>query len=187
MKLDSITKMIKKTKNIFIFTAKNGTQWISNSYCTVLIIGLPVLNRDNIYTILSIEKSDDEKYYYSECDHFPLSGDDMSPDEDVCERIEPNIVYTGRELTLLNTRFGIAAVRSKYISYFGDLEMINFVLRDGHIAVMDGMLLQGYIEPVKLDDALIDNIGVIFKGMKIARYSGFNVEMKDNEQLELED
>lgn len=134
-------------------------QWLGDGKSAYPLVGLPVMDLENICAMFDITEKKREKLIMRETDLL----DTMNwEDTDRLERRlkDPKLCvrYDGRDLLPLETTAGITFIQEKYLLPLDSLEYMQLYERRGtdgglYIVAKIGMILQAVIMPMDLPDA----------------------------------
>lgn len=191
MKLSDITKIVKKNKEIYIIDSY-GEQWIGNGECYVLTPDLPKLDESNIFTLLSIEKTESEKYELTERKCSIDSSNYENTDDSAIAVVGMTFYLNGGEYTALYTEKGAVLVNTFYLLRFGHMPYRKLILRNcglssPAVAVFDGLLLCGYIIPAFIDEGTISYVSNLVNNLMRAKANKlmFHGSGEANGQMEI--
>ncbi len=154
MKLSAIESICKARKTILLSVIE-GVQWISDGFAAYPLLGLPIMNGENVLTLFHV--ADKKKGDYQIDENVSLDGIyDMSDvggaEVDLRESFVQ--IHNGKmSLTPFFSETGVLYVASKYLRPFEDAgEPCRFFERKtargrSYIAVMEGFLLKGILLP----------------------------------------
>lgn len=120
MKYNKIAALIKKSKWLDVKTVDEGEQWVGDGSAMFPIYGMPQLDNEQIYKLLSLE-NDKTKISDGQAGMF----DDSLFSEDYAGEIQVrefgvNALINGEEHQTLYTELGALLIKSKYIEIAAD-------------------------------------------------------------------
>ena len=154
MKLSRIKTLIKERKTAVIMLDDSNVQWIGDGISLYPADGDVVFNKENILSILDIDRTKREQYIVQQCFEYrlPMLGLEPHPRE---IKLYPDfsVDYLGDLITLMHTEDGlVVGVNQKRIApAYGELPL-EFTLRPNCrgsyvVACYEGMLCTGIIKP----------------------------------------
>lgn len=154
MKYKKIAGFIKKRKYLEIHT-KNNEQWISDGVAAYPVIGMPIMNEQEMLHFLDFQADDNIEVVEWKSDE--IITDDTAPHESLIEDFGPSVIIGGDICSTFYTRIGALVVADKYInpcfSHSGEGELtfwLRFVKEETPcIAVKKGFTLLAVILPIK--------------------------------------
>ena len=168
---------IKKTVDICrreglarIYKGANGTQWLSCGYACYPLYEIPELSEDEFFTIFDLSPKQREETLFERAENpLPLSTLDFYEDEEICERLSPNIPFGSKLLIPFSTLSGIKFLDSEYLAPLADeiksIEVYERTPKNGepYFAVKVGMSLRALIMPFNaVNKPFVDNIEKIY-------------------------
>lgn len=141
-------------------------QWIGNGGAAYPIVGLPYLDKENIYTIFEIPEDKQESFrFIHQEDPGYLNFNDTDRSERRLELTGIGLELGSKLIKPLHTRKGIAFYNTKYMAPLADItygrEIYERETEGGQIyfAVKQGFLLRGIIMPDKaVDESLVETL-----------------------------
>ncbi|MBR4295724.1 MAG: hypothetical protein IKT56_02660 [Clostridia bacterium] len=177
MKIKSIEQICKANKTIFLYSGRDGRQWISNGEAYYPLTKLPQLDEDIVFTIFDIPEEKREKYIFN-IDELPgtlcFLDDDTEGGERPLGKSLGHIIENGKTLAAFNSSHGAIYINTKYLKPFENSSGLMLTERTdilGHpyIAVKDGMFLEGIILPEDIiDSGFLEKISELYEMTKIA-------------------
>lgn len=174
MKIETIKKICKKTKEIFIY----DNRYVSNGLCMVRFPDRIYPNMGNIFELLSISEIESEKYQVYEFETVPplFDGGDYAGEE-MLQTLGLTIHYQGMDILPMTDGEKVYFVEAEYVRLMKPA-MVRYALRSGDIAVFDGLVYLGTVKPV---DLTASNLKRVFG--KLAE----KMSCKAAEQMEIEE
>ena len=164
MKLGKIKTLIKERKTAAIMLDDSNVQWIGDGISLYPADGDVIFNKDNILSILDIDRTKREQYIVQQSFEYalPMLGLEPHPRE---IKLYPDfsVDYLGDLITLMHTEDGlIVGVNQKRIAPAEGEVPLEFMLRPNIsgsyvVACYEGMLCSGIIMPVesRIGDAIM--------------------------------
>ncbi len=153
MKIKALASLCKQTKGIHLYEEGNDVQWIGDGYAMYPLYNMPILNKQNIFTIFDVPDSKRNDYTFREA---AMPEGYSFSDIDDCERMldHEGIFITRMGVTLqpLRTSQGIVFIDTDYLKPVADIkdtiELYERLTKSGrpYIAIKNGMLLVGIVQ-----------------------------------------
>lgn len=151
MKLSKLWALLKASKYITKWEGSD-TEWLSDGRAFFPVYGLPVLTEQAIRTMLDVDEEKWTSYSYREEGELPFSDLDNFQDD---ELHVSKVTFTvwGIEFLALTRGLDIYLINVKKLKPLED--GLSFYLRDGYIAVKEGMVLRAVLMPEIITDDMI--------------------------------
>ena len=156
MIIKKIAKLCKRAGTVVLwYDARHDTQWISNGAAAWPLYGMPLLDAENVLTVLDIPEKDWPKITVREMQR--PDAYDFNDDYEAGELGNPavTISYGGQLLMPLSTPAGTLLVDPELFAPLRDNSQLTVHLRHEqsgqgkpYLAVKRGLLLQGIIMPL---------------------------------------
>lgn len=178
MKIKKIVDICRHEGVARISKGANGTQWLSCGYACYPLYEIPELSEEEFFTIFDFSPKQREDTLFERTE-FPmnLSTRDFYEDEELCERLTPNIPFGSKLLIPFSTLSGIKFLDSEYLAPLADeiknIEVYERTPRNGepYFAVKVGMSLRALIMPFNaVNKPFVENIEKIYSLCKNALY-----------------
>lgn len=133
-------------------------QWLGAGKSAYPLVGLPLMDVENICAMFDITEKKREKLIMRREDApVGMSWDDTDPTERQLKDPKLCVRYDGRDLLPLETSAGITFIQEKYLSPLDSLEYMQLYERRStggglYIVAKIGMILQAVIMPMDLPD-----------------------------------
>ena len=157
MKLKAIASIFKKYKQLILFSAPNGVQWICDGSAMYSLSGMPLLKPENILRIFDIPSDKFVEWKCSEKDITSgLDVNDFVPGEQEIEPLKTYIVTMGKKYWLFVDKARVYAFDESYIKpLLDEYETLTFYKRSTSnggflLALKVGLLLTALIAPTAL-------------------------------------
>ena len=180
MKIKSIEQICKANKTIFLYSGRDGRQWISNGEAYYPLTKLPQLDEDIVFTIFDIPEEKREKYIF-DVGELPrtlcFSDEDVEGKEKLLGKTLGRIIENGKTLVAFISSHGAIYINSKYLKPFEGSAGLMLTERTDtsgrpYIAIKDGMFLEGIILPEDIIDGVdgefLEKIAELYEATKIA-------------------
>lgn len=170
MKIKKIVDICRHEGVARISKGSNGTQWLSCGYACYPLYEIPELSEEEFFTIFDFSPKQREDTLFERTE-FPmyLSTRDFYEDEELCERLSPNIPFGSKLLIPFSTLSGIKFLDSEYLAPLADeiknIEVYERTPKNGepYFAVKVGMSLRALIMPFNaVNKPFVDNIEKIY-------------------------
>lgn len=168
---------IKKTVDICrhegvarIYNGAREMQWLSCGYACYPLYEIPELSEEEFFTIFDFTPKQREEMVFERADlPLSISTQDFYGNEELCERLSPNIPFGSKLLIPFSTLSGIKFLDSEYLSPLADevksIEVYERTPKSGetYFAVKVGMSLRAIIMPFNaINKSFVDNIEKIY-------------------------
>ena len=177
MKLETIKKICKRTKDITIYES----QYISNGECMVKLPNTMRANCGNIFDILSISEQEAEKYQLQWFPELPplVEVTDYT-DEEMLHTFPVMLHYQNYDLLALTDGIKVYFILVDYVRQMKPMN-VRYALRGGSVSVFDGLLYLGTIETIDMSASGLKQIfSVLAERMQIPEPSD-QVEFEEDE------
>ncbi len=177
MKIETIKKICKKTKEIFIY----DNRYVSNGLCMVRFPDKIYPNMGNIFELLSISEIESEKYQVYELETVPplFDGGDYAGEE-MLRTLGVVIRYQGMDMLPMTDWEKVYFVDAEYVRLMKPA-MVRYALRSGDIAVFDGLVYLGTVKPVDMSASNLKRIfGELAERMQMPELSD-QIEFEEDE------
>lgn len=164
MKLKKVASLCSENKMFILFDRvdKNGevTQWLGDGVGFYPILGLPILDTDNICTMFEVPAKKQEKCTFRQQEmpeNINVADDDVSDWQ--LESYGFRVSLDGKEIIPLKGRDGLICVQSKYLAPLSDVAdmtcLYERTMPSGRpaIVVKAGLLISAVICPVDVINA----------------------------------
>ena len=137
---------------------ENVYQWLGDGRSAYPLVGLPVMDVENICAMFDITEKKREKLIMRQMDApDTMNWEDTDPLERQIGDTKLCVRYDGRDLLPLETTAGITFIQEKYLLPLDGLEYMRLYERRGtdgglYIVAKIGMILQAVIMPMDLPD-----------------------------------
>ena len=137
---------------------ENVYQWLGDGRSAYPLVGLPVMDVENICAMFDITEKKREKLIMRQMDApDTMNWEDTDPLERQIGDPKLCVRYDGRDLLPLETTAGITFIQEKYLLPLDGLEYMRLYERRGtdgglYIVAKIGMILQAVILPMDLPD-----------------------------------
>lgn len=137
---------------------ENVYQWLGDGRSAYPLVGLPVMDVENICAMFDITEKKREKLIMRQMDApDTMNWEDTDPLERQIGDPKLCVRYDGRDLLPLETTAGITFIQEKYLLPLDGLEYMRLYERRGtdgglYIVAKIGMILQAVIMPMDLPD-----------------------------------
>lgn len=178
MKIKKIVDICRHEGVARISKGANGIQWLSCGYACYPLYEIPEISEEEFFTIFDFSPKQREETLFERTE-FPmtLSTRDFYEDEELCERLTPNIPFGSKLLIPFSTLSGIKFLDSEYLAPLADeiksIEVYERTPRNGepYFAVKVGMSLRALIMPFNaVNKPFVENIEKIYSLCKNALY-----------------
>lgn len=153
MKLSKLWALLKASKYITKWEGSD-TEWLSDGRAFFPVYGLPTLTEQALRTMLDVDEDKWTGYHYREEGKLPFSDLDNFQDDEELHVSKVTFTVYGVEFVALTKGLDIYLVRMKELKPL-DSEGLGFYLRDGFVAVKEGMVLRAVIAPEIITDDMI--------------------------------
>ncbi len=153
MKLSKLWALLKASKYITKWEGSD-TEWLSDGRAFFPVYGLPTLTEQALRTMLDVDEDKWTSYHYREEGELPFSDLDNFRDDEELRVSKVTFTVYGVEFVALTKGLDIYLVTMKELKPLGS-ESLSFYLRDGFVAVKEGMVLRAVIAPVIITDDMI--------------------------------
>lgn len=155
--IKNIAKLCKASRRVMLwYDGERDVQWISNGSACWPLYGMPVLDVDNVLTVLDIPEKDWEKIVVSELSA-PPEGIDFGDIADEEEIRDPalSINFGGQLILPLQTAAGMLLADPELFRPMKDVDHMTLHVRQTdsgmrYLAAKGGLLLHGIIMPLNL-------------------------------------
>ena len=133
-------------------------QWLGDGRSAYPMVGLPVMDLENICAMFDITEKKREKLVMRRADvPDSMNWEDTAPLERQLDDPKLCVRYDGRDLLPLETTAGVTFIQEKYLLPLDGLEYMRLYERQSasgglYIVVKIGMILQAVIMPMDLPD-----------------------------------
>ena len=133
-------------------------QWLGDGKSAYPLVGLPVMDLENICAMFDITEKKREKLIMREMDApDTMNWEDTAPLERQLDDPKLCVRYDGRDLLPLETTAGVTFIQEKYLLPLDGLEYMRLYERQStsgglYIVAKIGMILQAVIMPMDLPD-----------------------------------
>ena len=133
-------------------------QWLGDGRSAYPLVGLPVMDLENICAMFDITEKKREKLIMREMDApDTMNWEDTAPLERQLDDPKLCVRYDGRDLLPLETTAGVTFIQEKYLLPLDGLEYMRLYERQStsgglYIVAKIGMILQAVIMPMDLPD-----------------------------------
>lgn len=188
MIIKNISAIIKSSETMCAVVDGSGTMWIGDLHSLYPLWGLPVMDNDQLYTLLDIDDKKAEKL--TAASFFEVNLEDVDGDELQIERYPLNL--SGH--MVYHTSRGAAFVEARYMRPLYDLKgEVTYwqrVNRHGmlYIAVKVGLLLRAILLPneYQCNPVMLDGLQRLTRDVECAIEYQKLREAVGGEQMELE-
>lgn len=196
MIIKKIAKLCKRAGAVVLwYDARHDTQWISNGSAAWPLYGMPLLDTDNVLTVLDIPEKDWPKITVREM-ALPEAYD-FNDDYEAGELGNPvvTISYGGQLLMPMSTTSGTLLVDPELFAPLRDNNQLTVHLRreqsgqgKHYLAVKRGLLLQGIVMPLSYSPyaALPDILAHLAKDLAASMTDAAEEREEDEEQYEID-
>lgn len=153
MKLSKLWALLKASKYITKWEGSD-TEWLSDGRAFFPVYGLPTLTEQALRTMLDVDEDKWTSYHYREEGELPFSDLDNFRDDEELRVSKVTFTVWGVEFVALTKGLDIYLVSMKELKPL-DSEGLGFYLRDGFVAVKEGMVLRAVITPEIITDDMI--------------------------------
>jgi len=166
MKLGKIASLFKKNKRIILYTAADGTQWISNGVAIYSMRGMPPLTPEIVLRFFDVP-ADQLAKWQCETEDLPAGIDfsDFVENDKELELMKVNIDWYGETFMFFPDGKEIYSIQAAYVMPMIGGDYITYQKRKmaggGHvIAVKDGLELMAIICPYDLgkSDVFVEEV-----------------------------
>ncbi|MBQ8961631.1 MAG: hypothetical protein IJ071_10550 [Ruminococcus sp.] len=158
MKLQKLWALLKASKYIIKWKGTDA-EWLSDGYAAYPVYGLPELSEDMLRTMLDVDEDKWSGYRYREEAEPPFSDEDNFRDDEELRVSQVTFTVHGVEYIALTQGLDIYLIRCKELKPLDSSEGLGFYLRDGYVAVKEGMILRAVILPeIITDDTILAEI-----------------------------
>lgn len=139
-------------------------QWLGDGRSAYPLVGLPVMDTENICAMFDITEKRREKLAMRQMDApKTMNWDDTDPLERQLDEPKLCVRYNGTDLLPLETSAGVTFIQEKYLAPLDSLEYMQLYERKTtagglYIVAKIGMILQAVIMPMDLPDADFMNL-----------------------------
>lgn len=134
-------------------------QWLGDGKSAYPLVGLPVMDLENICAMFDITEKKREKLVMRRADvPDSMNWEDTAPLERQLDDPKLCVRYDGRDLLPLETTAGVTFIQEKYLLPLDGLEYMRLYERRGrngdlfYIVAKTGMMIQAVIMPMDLPD-----------------------------------
>ena len=137
---------------------ENVYQWLGDGRSAYPLVGLPVMDVENICAMFDITEKKREKLIMRQMDApDTMNWEDTAPLERQLDDPKLCVRYNGMDLLPLETSAGVTFIQEKYLLPLDGLEYMRLYERRGtdgglYIVAKIGMILQAVIMPMDLPD-----------------------------------
>jgi hypothetical protein len=188
MKIKKIEKLCKDAGYIFLYdelgscNEENGEleeparQWMGDGYAVYPLDGMPYLAEREVCAIFDIDEKKRDKIVINHFENLPeyvSLADQMETDEPL-EEIRFQMSLGDDELALFRDEGGrlvvIKAEYKKTIDNWKECQCFKRVSADGKpfVAVMSGCILRGLIGTYRINEQLVETLGVVYNAAGVA-------------------
>ncbi len=153
MKLSKLWALLKASKYITKWEGSD-TEWLSDGRAFFPVYGLPTLTEQALRTMLDVDEDKWTSYHYREEGELPFSDLDNFRDDEELRVSKVTFTVWGVEFVALTKGLDIYLVSMKELKPLGS-ESLSFYLRDGFVAVKEGMVLRAVITPEIITEDII--------------------------------
>lgn len=154
MKLSKLWALLKASKYITKWEGSD-TEWLSDGRAFFPVYGLPALTEQALRTMLDVDEDKWTSYHYREEGELPFSDLDNFRDDEELHASKVTFTVWGVEFVALTKGLDIYLVSMKELKPLGS-ESLSFYLRDGFVAIKEGMVLRAVITPeIIIDDMVL--------------------------------
>lgn len=153
MKLSKLWALLKASKYITKWEGSD-TEWLSDGRAFFPVYGLPTLTEQALRTMLDVDEDKWTSYHYREEGELPFSDLDNFRDDEELHASKVTFTVYGVEFVALTKGLDIYLVTMKELKPLGS-ESLSFYLRDGFVAVKEGMVLRAVITPEIITEDII--------------------------------
>lgn len=153
MKLSKLWALLKASKYITKWEGSD-TEWLSDGRAFFPVYGLPTLTEQALRTMLDVNEDKWTSYHYREEGELPFFDLDNFQDDEELHVSKVTFTVWGVEFVALTKGLDIYLVSMKELKPLGS-ESLSFYLRDGFVAVKEGMVLRAVITPEIITEDII--------------------------------
>lgn len=153
MKLSKLWALLKASKYITKWDGSDA-EWLSDGRAFFPVYGLPTLTEQALRTMLDVDEDKWTSYHYREEGELPFSDLDNFRDDEELHVSKVTFTVWGVEFLALTKGLDIYLVSMKRLKPL-DSEGLSFYLRDGFVAVKEGMVLRAVIAPEIITDDMV--------------------------------
>lgn len=154
MKLQKLWALLKASKYIVKWQGADA-EWLCDGRAFFPVHGLPSLTEQTLRTMLDVPEEKWTSYHYREEGELPFSDLDNYTGEEELRVSKITFTVYGVEFIALTKGLDIYLVRAKQLKPLGDSAGLSFYLRQGYVAVKEGMVLRAVIAPEIITDDMI--------------------------------
>jgi hypothetical protein len=151
-------------------------QWISDGVGAYPLDGLPYLDEESVCAIFDIDAKKRDKLVVSHKGTLPEGMDftDIHQGDDRLEQLDFQMSLGGNELTLFRDGGGgLVVIKSAYrkpLEAWNECECFKRVDSEGrpYVAVMSGCILRGLIGTYRINEQLVETLGVVYNAAGVA-------------------
>lgn len=188
MKIKKIEKLCKDAGYIFLYdelgscNEENGEleeparQWLGDGYTVYPLDGMPYLAEREVCAIFDIDEKKRDKIVINHFENLPeyvSLADQMETDEPL-EEIRFQMSLGDDELALFRDEGGrLVVIKAEYkkpIDNWKECQCFKRVSADGKpfVAVMSGCILRGLIGTYRINEQLVETLGVVYNAAGVA-------------------
>lgn len=188
MKIKKIEKLCKDAGYIFLYdelgscNEENGEleeptrQWMGDGYAVYPLDGMPYLAEREVCAIFDIDEKKRDKIVINHFENLPeyvSLADQMETDEPL-EEIRFQMSLGDDELALFRDEGGrLVVIKAEYkkpIDNWKECQCFKRVSADGKpfVAVMSGCILRGLIGTYRINEQLVETLGVVYNAAGVA-------------------
>ena len=188
MKIKKIEKLCKDAGYIFLYdelgscNEENGEleeparQWMGDGYAVYPLDGMPYLAEREVCAIFDIDEKKRDKIVINHFENLPeyvSLADQMETDEPL-EEISFQMSLGDDELALFRDEGGrLVVIKAEYkkpIDNWKECQCFKRVSADGKpfVAVMSGCILRGLIGTYRINEQLVETLGVVYNAAGVA-------------------
>lgn len=188
MKIKKIEKLCKDAGYIFLYdelgscNEENGEleeparQWMGDGYAVYPLDGMPYLAEREVCAIFDIDEKKRDKIVINHSEKLPeyvSLADQMETDEPL-EEIRFQMSLGDDELALFRDEGGrLVVIKAEYkkpIDNWKECQCFKRVSADGKpfVAVMSGCILRGLIGTYRINEQLVETLGVVYNAAGVA-------------------
>lgn len=188
MKIKKIEKLCKDAGYIFLYDELGSCneetgeleeptrQWMGDGYAVYPLDGMPYLAEREVCAIFDIDEKKRDKIVINHFENLPefvSLADQMETDEPL-EEIRFQMSLGDDELALFRDEGGrLVVIKAEYkkpIDNWKECQCFKRVSADGKpfVAVMSGCILRGLIGTYRINEQLVETLGVVYKAAGVA-------------------
>lgn len=179
MKFKDIASLCKKNKKIYLYCGEDDLQWIGDGAAMYPLHNMPLLTKQNLFTLFDIPDSKKNDYFFRE-DKMP-EGYCLEDTDDLENLIDHEgilITRMGTTLRPCKTSQGLVFINTAYLKPVSDMkdtiELYERLTISGrtYIAIKNGLLLVGIVQINDvIDDRFVEEMETLTKQCRFA-YDG---------------